>query len=97
VAALGSELLTEHAPRAWGVSCSLSTATAQHGKAQRDTLQGPGRAPQRRHARTHARTHAGVMPAKKTTDFKIDEVVWVKLGSHPWWPARVASDEEGTL
>jgi hypothetical protein len=37
------------------------------------------------------------MPAKKTTDFKIDEVVWVKLGSHPWWPARVASDEEGTL
>ena len=36
------------------------------------------------------------MPAKKATDFKNEELVWVKLGSHPWWPARVA-EKDGTL
>lgn len=68
-------------------------------------LAGPGKTP-RTHGtqgdgdptaqRRHTRAHGGDMPAKKPTDFKNDEVVWVKLGSYPWWPARVA-EKDGTL
>lgn len=39
---------------------------------------------------------SSAMPPK-ITDFKLDEVVWVKLGSYPWWPARVAEDQKGNL
>ena len=39
---------------------------------------------------------SSAMPPK-ITDFKLDEVVWVKLGSYPWWPARVAEDQKGKL
>jgi hypothetical protein len=33
----------------------------------------------------------------KASDFAVDEAVWVKLGSYPWWPARVAADKNGKL
>eukprot|EP01044_Picomonas_judraskeda_P010454 COSAG03_NODE_1345_length_4286_cov_10.887509_2_plen_344_part_00 len=85
----------EHAPplgqRAGEDGNTAQRNTARHSET-RSRVQG-----ERLSVHTHVRTHAGVMPAKKTTDFKNDEVVWVKLDSHPWWPARVALDQNGTL
>ena len=35
--------------------------------------------------------------APKAADFKVHAPVWVKLGSYPWWPARVAPDTSGVV
>ena len=37
------------------------------------------------------------MKAPKAADFKVHAPVWVKLGSYPWWPARVAPDTSGVV